>query len=104
MFLTIVYILFNSFSCPSILFVVTIILKPLSNYPYKVPQGTSHMVYLLGLVEHWYDLVLILNSSMIPPVCLGFVVPLIFVSSGFLGFHMELECIKLLGESQYFFL
>ena len=76
----------------------------LSTSCHRVLKGIHHMVYLVGVFAHWYSVVIVAGSSISPTLVLGFLVPLIFFSSGFLGVRFWLDCLKLLGECQDIFL
>lgn len=86
MLLTILYILLNSVFCPSILFVGTIFLVSPATYPHPFLQAWPHLVSLLGVVARWSGEVIIMGSSIIPEVVIGFVVPLFFLVADFLVF------------------
>ena len=96
------YIPLNSVSQPYILFVGPIILEPLDTYSHKVLQGINHLVYFLGVVTCWCGVVLITGSFTSPVVVLWLVIYLFLVSSGFICVHLGLECLQMLGKSQYF--
>ena len=97
MLLTIVYILLNSVYFPYILLVSTIFLAPLATSSHTVIQGRLHLLYFLEVVAHWAGVVIIAVCAMITTVAIGFLVSRIFVSSGFLGVHLGMECLQLLG-------
>ena len=61
-------------------------------------------MYFLGVVAHWAGVVIVSVFSVSPAVVLEFAVALIFVGSGCICVNLGLDCLQLLGESQYCFL
>ena len=96
MLLTIFYILLNSGSFPSILFMDSIFLAPLYTTSHLVLQGSRHMLSFFVVVVSWDSMVIIVGYSVSPSLVLGFVASLIFVINRFFGVYLVLECLKLL--------
>ena len=93
MVLTIVYILLNIVSIPSILLVGPIFLAPLATSSNMVLQGRSHLVSFFGVVARWSGVFLVAGYSLSPAVFIVFDVPLFLVSCLFLGVCLGLYCV-----------
>ena len=98
--LTVFYSLLDSFSCTSIPFFGPISFVQLSNFSHPFLQGSPYLVSFLEVVARWYGVVIIAGCSTSSELVLGIVVPTLFLSRGFIGVHMGLECLQLLGDSQ----